>query len=228
MTPQEFSTEFDVLMNSYAATQFGVAQTPLEFDEYEKSVFLTTAQDEVVLSLYNGTFNGESLEKTEQLRRCLDALIETDYPIEVAKTRGLDEKSQFFRLKDNVWFITYESAELTEGAYCEGNPTIEVIPMKQDEWHRSKGNPFKRPNKRKAVRLDCGNKMVEIISEYPVKKYLVRYLRKPQPIILAPLEGDLKIDKLQEVTPCELSTALHKTILERAVQLASRRLPSGK
>lgn len=230
MTVKDFSDRFDVLFNSYAASAgFGVGNTPFELDEYEKSVLLTQAQSEIVTGLYNGTLNGNSLENTEELRRCLDSLIETAEPVETAKAGFISKTSQLFKLPKNLWFITYESANLENAPYCEGNTEIEVIPMRQDEWHRVKDNPFRKPNKRRAVRLDAGNRLVELISEYPVSKYTVRYLRKPKPIILTNLEGDVKIDDEQKITECELSTALHDIILERAVQLASRRLTaSGK
>lgn len=224
MTTEEFSDGFDTLVNSYF---LAVGGTPTEFDEYEKSLLLTTAQDEIVRELYNGTINGESFEKTEELRRSLDGLIKTDYPSEISGKTGLEKNSKFYQLKDDVWFITYESVDLEEGAYCENNNTIEVIPVRQDEWHRIKKNPFKRPNRRKAVRLDNGSNIAELISDYPIAKYLVRYLRKPKPIILVPLEGTLSIDGLKGITECELNTVLHRPILERAVQLASRRIPQA-
>lgn len=220
MTTSEFSNEFDVLLNSQ-----GSLETSIELDEYEKSVLLTEAQETVVRGLYNGTLNGDSLEKTEELRRFLDALIETDTPQEV-KGNSVDRNSKFFQLKDDAWFITYESAELSEGSYCKGNNIIQVIPMRQDEWHRSKNNPFKKPNKRKAVRLDAGDRLVEIISEYPISKYLVRYLRRPKPIILSNIEG-LRINGLSTITECELNPVLHRIILETAVQLAARRITTA-
>lgn len=230
MTTPEFSNEFDILLNSHSVSKtFGIAQSPIELDEYEKSVLLTEAQEEIVRDLYNGKLNGESLEKTEELRRSLDGLIKTDYPELITdKLNGLDKNSKFYQLKDDVWFITYESVELIEGAYCKNNPVVKVIPMRQDEWHRSKGNPFRKPNKRKVVRLDSGNNVSELISEYPIQNYLVRYLSKPTPIILTSLEGGLTINKLHEVTECKLNTVLHRTILERAVELASRRIPASK
>ncbi len=230
MTTKEFSDGFDTLINSHAVvSEFGVTASPVSFDEYEKSLLLTTAQEEIVRDLYNGRFNGESLEKTEELRRSLDSLTKTNYPeLILNRLDGLDKNSKFYQLKDDVWFITYESVELVEGAYCENNPVVKVIPMRQDEWHRAKDNPFRRPNKRKVVRLDNGNNVSELISDYPIQNYLVRYLSKPTPIILTPLEGDLSIDGLQEITECKLNTVLHRTILERAVELASRRIPASK
>lgn len=58
MTTEEFSNEFDTLLNSYALSpnKYGMESSPLtiELDEYEKSVFLTKAQEDIVISLYNG------------------------------------------------------------------------------------------------------------------------------------------------------------------------------
>lgn len=222
MTTEEFSNEFDVLLNSYS----GIS---VELTEYEKSVLLTEAQEQIVRGLYTGSFTGESFEKTEMLRRGLDSLIKTDSPEPILEgLKGVDKNSKFYKLKNDVWFITYESVELMEGAPCADNPVVKVIPMKQDEWHRSKDNPFRRPNKRKVVRLDNGSNISELISEYPIQNYLIRYLSKPTPIILTPLEEDIFIDGLQEVTECKLNTVLHRTILERAVELASRRIPASK
>lgn len=227
MTTEEFSNEFDTFINAqYALNNIGITTSPNSFDEYEKSVFLTKAQEEIIRALYNGSLNGSSVEETEELRRSLNSLIKTDNPDEITEKKGLDKNSKFFQLKDDVLFITYESVELTEDSYCSNNSVIRVIPMKQDEWHRSKDNPFKKPNKRKVVRLDSGNNTVELISEYPIKNYLIRYLSKPTPIILTDLEDGLSLDNINKRTECILNPALHRIILERAVQLASTRIPS--
>ena len=77
MTTSEFSNEFDVLLNSfYTQGVFGEtsSKSELVLDEYEKSVLLTQAQEEIVKELYSGKFNGESFEKTEELRRSLSNL----------------------------------------------------------------------------------------------------------------------------------------------------------
>ena len=66
MTNEEFSNEFDNLVNSNSIIKpFGVDSTPLEFDEYEKSVFLTKAQEEIVEGLYTGKILGDSFEESE-------------------------------------------------------------------------------------------------------------------------------------------------------------------
>ena len=212
MTTEEFSNEFDVLLNSYSGKS-------IELDEYEKSVLLTEAQEFIVQGLYNGTLTGKSFEETEELRRYLDSLIITDYPTLRLDSNPLDSNSYFYTLKDNVWYITYESVEILE-PYCKNNKTVKVIPIRQDEWHRIKENPFKRPNKRKVIRLDKGSNTVELVSKYPIKNYLIKYLCKPSPIILINLEDSLSINGLTIVTECKLNPVLHRTILEKAVELA--------
>lgn len=57
MTTQEFSDSFDTLLNSYnTQAQFGnqTSIRDIALDEYEKSLYLTKAQEEVVVNLYNG------------------------------------------------------------------------------------------------------------------------------------------------------------------------------
>ena len=69
MTNQEFSAEFEVLLNSFSS----INQLSIQLDEYEKSVFLTMAQEQLVQDLYNGTTI--TFESTEAARRSLDSLV---------------------------------------------------------------------------------------------------------------------------------------------------------
>ena len=228
MNLQEFSSGFDTQLNSYAHTaQFGDSSSKADIscDEYEKSVFLTKAQEEIALGLYNGRNPiGESFEQTEELRRYLSNLIEEEElePITTTdgKPLGISSKSKFFTLpnKPPVWFITYESVTVSDGK-CEDTSSIEVVPVKQDEYHKLKKNPFRGANYRRALRLDLANDNVEIVSDYTVTKYYIRYLRRLNPIILSNLDGN-DIGGKTTATECELPDALHQKILERAVALA--------
>lgn len=51
MTPEEMSNEFDVLYNNITSNQ-----AP-GLDEYEKSLFLTKAQDEIIKAYFNPKLN---------------------------------------------------------------------------------------------------------------------------------------------------------------------------
>lgn len=224
MTTEEFSNEFDTLLNSYSTTQvFGKTPNTIELDEYEKSVFLTKAQEEIVIGTYNGKNQfGDSFESTEEIRRYLSSLIKT-YTTTDKKSgyTGLSKSSVFFELPDDLWFITYEAVNLKDdGLGCINGENISVIPITQDEYHRIKKNPFRGTNERRALRLDLNNEVVEIISKYNIEKYLVRYLSRPTPIILTDLTDNLSINGISVKTECELNPVIHRAILERAVTLA--------
>ena len=62
MTTEEFSNEFDVLLNSYIT----INQDSFKLDEYEKSVLLTESQEAVIKELYSGKLAGEGFEETEE------------------------------------------------------------------------------------------------------------------------------------------------------------------
>lgn len=225
MTTEEFSNSFDVLLNSYkASSQFGEQSSIIDInlDEYEKSVFLTNAQEELVESVYSGKnpFR-DSFEKTEEVRRYLSNLTKTYKTSDKEDiSSGLSDNSVFFKLPDDLWFITYEAVNLEGDNLCTNGRNTSVTPITQDEYHKTKNNPFRGSNKRRALRLDLGDNMVEIISKYNVKEYLVRYLSRPTPIILVDLPEGLTINNESKETDCKLNSALHRTILERAVQLA--------
>ena len=219
MTNEEFSNEFDILINNI--------NVGLEFDEYEKSVYLTKAQEEVVEGLYTGKIIGDSFEGTEQLRRYLADLVKTAILPCNKAPKGLSNNSVFAVLPDDLWFITYESVALNGDIPCINGKEIQVVPVTQDEYHRIKGNPFRRQNSRRALRLDVGNSMVELISDEDIRSYLVRYMSRPEPIILLDLPEGLFINNVNEKTECKLNPGLHRTILEIAVNMAIKsRVPS--
>ena len=221
MTNEEFSNEFDILINNI--------NVGLEFDEYEKSVYLTKAQEEVVEGLYTGKITGDSFEGTEQLRRYLADLVKTAILPCNKAPKGLSNNSVFAVLPDDLWFITYESVALNGDTPCINGKEIQVVPITQDEYHRIKGNPFRRQNSRRALRLDVGNSMVELISDEDIRSYLVRYMSRPEPIILIDLPDGLSIngDENKYKTECKLNPGLHRTILEVAVNMAIKsRVPS--
>ena len=229
---QEFSDRFDVLLNSYATkagfgSQDGVED--IRLNEHEKSVFLTQAQEDTVLSLYTGKNSyGESFEQTEEIRRYLSNLVNEAELTPISNTQGnpigMGTNSYFFTLPDGsgnkpaVWFITYEGVYITGGT-CDHSEAIDVYPVKQDEYHKIKKNPFRGANNRRALRLDLADGVIEIVCKSTVSKYYLRYLTKPHPIVLVGL-GDLEVGGESTAHGCDLHEALHQQILERAVQLA--------
>ena len=224
MTTQEFSDAFDTLVSSYRRFKdFDNKEIldSIEFNEYEKSYFLTKAQDELVIALYNGrNVSGESFESTEELRRYLSNLVKEARLQPITNTSGLvigiGSNSKFFTLPQDLWYITYEAVDI-DGARCSALSPMDVYSVTQDDYNKTKRNPFRGANDRRALRLDLSDGVIEIVCKYIVKDYYVRYLRKPKPIVLVNMPNNLTIDGVGKKSECELHEALHQRILERAV-----------
>jgi len=211
MTCTEFSNEFDILLNSYSDNP-----SDIKIDEYEKSIYLTQAQEEIIKNLYSGTNKYmEGFEATEKLRRYLDTLNKSEYLSPVETIEG----ATVFKLPKDLWYITYESIIVGSNSNCLNDRELIVIPVKQDDLYRTQQNPFKRASERRALRIDIENNQVEIITPYTINKYLIRYIVKPTPIILVDLQ-DLSINGISSKTECSLNSLIHREILEYAVRLA--------
>lgn len=219
MTTEEFSNEFDILLNSYSSKD----QQSINVDEYEKSVFLTKAQEDLIISVYNGKNSTyESFEQTEEIRRYLSNIVKTIEATRYDNTSiWITSNSYLYDIPKDLWFITYEYAILNDSKLpCKQNINALVIPVTQDEFYRVYNNPFKGPSNKRVLRLDSDNNIIELISKYNIDKYIIRYISKPTPIILEDLTEDLSINGESKKTECILNTSLHRKILDRAVLLA--------
>lgn len=224
MNLQNFSNNFDTYINAYNQRQDFGQQDALAFSEYEKSVFLTRAQEKLVISYYTGrNNNGSGFEQTEEVRRYLSNLVKEVRLKPITTTNGLplgvSSTSRFFSLPEDLWFITYESAKVSSND-CHDGSTLDVIPVTQDEYHKIKRNPFRGASSRRVLRLDLANDVVELVSIYQITNYYVRYLTHLSPIILIDLPDDLTINNVAKATECKLHEVLHEKILELAVQEA--------
>jgi hypothetical protein len=240
MTTQEFSNEFDLMYDNASGNAPGI-------NLYEKSVFLTLAQEEIVKETYSGyTQSRVGFEGSERRRRQLSELV-GDYKTQTrlsnyAYTGGLGtaqdseqnliSSSQFFALPDDLLYIVLESVTLGGTNSCLNGKKIKVKPITHDEFQVDIDNPFKKPNLRKAWRMDltrygAAKQQAELFAIDIISEYHVRYVRKPKPIILADFEEDddisgmgLSIDGYNTRKDCELNTEVHRDILIRAVDLA--------
>ena len=215
---RSFSNSFDTLLQPYIAKESFSEQNNLAFDEYEKSIFLTKAQEQIILELY------QELEQSEEVRKYLSNLIKTDNYIPVGEQ---DEtlinnnfKSYKVEISNDILFMIYEQCTLSDENNCINNKIVSVVPTIHDDLDKVLKNPFKSPNSRKVIRLDFDNK-IELISKYNISNYKVRYLKKPNPIILVALEDNLSINNGDtKVSNGETNPILHERIVQRAVQLA--------
>lgn len=216
MTTEEFSNNFDTEISAYlAAHKFGdLDLQDITFNEYEKSLFLTQYQNDLIQELYTGkNVYSESFEDTEELRVKLAALLKTVDLTVTTSTINLASNSYIFTLPADFWFAIYEQATVN-------NNIITVTPITHADYMRTIGNPFRGPSAKRVLRLNSGTGTVELISSGTISTYKLRYISKPTPIILTDLPGDLTIEGIAVKTECALNTSIHREILEGAIRLA--------
>ena len=134
-----------------------------------------------------------------------------------------------FDMRENTKSITlpsklmYAINEMVEVTRNDKKILLQVIPVKFDEYSRLMCKPYKRPLKYQAWRLtnnDVVNKADIVVGPSDtLTKYTIRYVRRPNPIIVSNLDG-LTIEGKSTATECELDPILHEEILQRAVELA--------
>lgn len=221
MTAEEFSNQFDVLYNNITSNQ-----AP-GLNEYEKSVFLTKAQDEIVKNYFNPKSNPkqEGFDDTAKRQADFSNLLRTSQLTADTRTetKKFDSRAFYYKIPNEAYIVINEMLETNSGLK-------QLIPISYSEYTRLMSKPFKRPLKNQAWRLITENeKAVEIIlplASDTVTKYSIRYIVKPKAILLYAPTGDyadLTIDETSVYdadNPCELDSALHEEVLQRAVELA--------
>lgn len=226
MTTSEISVQFDVLYDNISS-----GQAP-GLTEYEKSVFLTKAQNEIIKNYFNSKGNKyqEGFDNSPKRQIDFSTLLKTVTCKSVSFTE--DESmllihdacnSGLYEIPEDVFIFVNELLEVRRDF-----DTIRLIvtPLNFEEFNRLMVKPFRRPLKNQAWRLICNtNNEKTVVQLIPsindeISKYIIRYVRKPNPIILNDLEEGLTIDGKNQTSQCELDPILHQEILQRAVELA--------
>lgn len=232
MTSTEFSNQFDVLYNNITSNQ-----AP-GLNEYEKSVFLTKAQDEIIKNYFNPKSNRKQDGYDDTPKRQIDfsnITVSKGYTSTDLLSPAFDGHSntQSIKLPSEAMMVINESATVSRGG---DTVNLVVVPISYDNYDTLMNKPFKRPLKFQAWRIISATKGQSDIVIGPndtLQEYHVRYVKKPHPILTGPLDG-LSIngyeypipnanppqDEDKICTGCELDESIHDEILQRAVELA--------
>lgn len=224
MTIQEFSNEFDVLYNNIMSNQ-----AP-GLDEYEKSVFLTKAQSEIIKNYFNpkGNKYQEGFDGSQKRQVDFSKLMKTYASSGTAPTPtsffGNVTGAYKITWPDDVFVVVNEVVDVTKKD-DNRKYRLQVIPIKYDEYLRVSSKPYKQPLKNQAWRIINGENDINLIvghlNSVSDDGYHIRYVKHPKPIILESLVGtDLSINKETKAMGCELDSEIHPEILQRAVELA--------
>ena len=236
MKLQEFSDTFDVLLNSYnTQAQFGdqASRSTIVLDEYEKSVILTQAQDIIVKTYFDSKLNSQAQGFDDSERRQVDfsSLIKSSVLTKASNQDSIfDKRGIIYKFPtkasdstiSDVLFVLNEKITI-------GSKDYVVIPISYKEYDREMSKAYAQPLKKQIWRLFQNNQSgFDIYSEIipnvnlsgSTMVYKVRYVRRPNPIVLTDLPNDLSIDGVTVSTECELNPILHMDVLNKALEIA--------
>jgi hypothetical protein len=226
MTASEIKEEFNLRYNNALEGAPGL-------DTFEISSYLTIAQEQYVKMMYDATKDQTtSFELNEKARRVLNELVKDEkISSQVSSTKGLVSESVFYELSNNAMYITLETATISDSGGALDGKVIPVIPTTHDEFMVSYRNPFRKPNRNKAWRLDLSKQnsktTVEIVTSNTLSQYNVRYISYPSPIIVGDLTTEedveglgLTIEGQTGVATCKLAPIAHRDIINIAVENA--------
>lgn len=215
MTTHEFSNELDTRLHKYNVT----------LSEYDKSLYLTRAQFNIVKEYVTS-----GIERSAKARTDLKELLRNHTSDTlIASTDNISTMSKFFTIPSDVFVILQEQCIIQSTNSCLDGSMIDVVPKTHDEYNIQINNPFKRPDDDVVWRLDYNSigsneGKVELISPHNILKYKMRYISRPEPIVLTVLSNSsfgegLSIEGVTTYQTCKLDESLHRDILDLAIDL---------
>lgn len=157
MTTQEFSNEFDVLYNNIMSNQ-----AP-GLDEYEKSIFLTKAQEELVRDYFNSrnVKNAQGFDDNQKRQYDFSTLLSSialpdfiDTYMALSSVFGpviyntiFDSRAKIYIAPSDLFLVINESIE------DSAKRRYSVLPISYDEYNRLMLKPYGFPLKRQAWRI---------------------------------------------------------------------------
>lgn len=162
MTNLEFSNEFDVLYNSITSNQ-----AP-GLDEYEKSVFLTKAQSEILREYFNpridaanGGFDGSQKRQYDfsTLIRTANLFNVNSIKERITDIEKIDRRSLVFLFPQDYFLSVNE-------VVYDGNKAFSVLPISYDAYQRLMLKPYTMPVKKGVWRLFTDKKNCNFVQEY--------------------------------------------------------------
>ena len=103
----------------------------------------------------------------------------------------------------------------------------EVLPVRIDEINNMLNNSFKKPNKRKVLKIEKDKDTISVFTELVLTKYRITYIEEIVPIIIEDLPSGLSIEGIDVASETILPAFVHDKIIDIAVAKAIRTVRSS-
>lgn len=170
MTVYEFSNQFDLLYNNITSN------LAPGLNEYEKSVFLTKAQDEIVKNYFEASSQGNTVKKgfDDTILRQMDfsdLMSGKEYQDGIIGESMIDPRAIAYDIPkdDNVYIVINESLHLMDDTGAVKG-VRQVVPLSYLEYSRLMLKPFKQPVKNQAWRLITSGRRGELDAIHDISE----------------------------------------------------------
>lgn len=234
MTVSEFSNEFDVRFNNIDSN------LSYSVSEYEKSLYLTRAQLEIVKNYFNPKGNKyqdgiDSSPKREIDLSCVISNVEFTAPAMYALSTSYSGLVELYVSLDQQIIGILNDSFWYNGVTDDFQYKTSVAPITYEQYQVILSKPYRNPPKRTSWRvMDTGEGAISDISglfpgiriipssAFDESKdfiYKVRFIKYPDPILLVDLSNGLTIDGVDTAQTSMLPSEIHQEILARAIEL---------
>lgn len=225
MTYRELSDMMDVLSNRFA---LGKNTGVVPFDEYEKSVFLTKAANEIVKEMMPFYDRNEKIKKQLLPITRIFEVGTLQSTTTVPLSSRYKDGTLVYEIPSDIMYVVSESLKGSTGAILK-----RIKPLKDDEAYYTLESPFRVTTRSYAYRVGLSMSESNIVKEYseiitnvsssPVPKYHMKYLTVIPPFIVTENLEDATISGLGSL-PAGISLddeaplpMLHEKILDKAI-----------
>lgn len=211
MELQTISDRIDYKLSSYSLG-FSV-------DEYNKSLYLTSAQTKLFDNLIT------QFEKDGDLSKDLEPFIkEYNTSSSIART-GVIANSIFFPMPSDLRKPVYEAAVLSSADPLLNTNEVSIKYTKLAEVSYKLKNPFREPNYEEVLRVitfdEVSNSVAELIppTGASISEFKLKYIKELLPIVLEDLPSGLDINGVTSATNSEFHEELLDKIIDLTVDL---------
>lgn len=148
-----------------------------------------------------------------------------------------DAEGQELDTTDVLYILNEKLIVIKDNAGVQQKIEFVIVPLNYKEYDREMSKAYSQPLKKQAWRLfqnqstefDVQSELIPIWNISDELKdevsttsaiYRIRYVKRPDPIILASLPNGLTIDGFNDIMECKLNPILHMDILNKAVEIA--------
>ena len=150
-TVKEWSDAFDVLFNEV------MSNASAALDEYDKSIFLTKGQEEVIKNYFNpkGNKYQEGFDDSAKRQADFATLLKNATLSEASSYDKFDARSTAYQFPNDYFLAINEQFQVTSGTKVY---PYTIIPISYDTYNKVMRKPYKYPAKASVWRIITGTK----------------------------------------------------------------------